>query len=100
MEEIEFVPSARVPEPEPEGDPIDMDAFEVELEEELQGPAEAAPEPEQEADFEDEAFLMGALGAGSPVTERLPVSLNQFVGGGADFGDDDEYSSSEDSEDD
>ncbi|RPD62013.1 hypothetical protein L226DRAFT_535387 [Lentinus tigrinus ALCF2SS1-7] len=102
MEEIEFSlpasapPPAPVPAPqadEPEGEEIDMDAFEEMLNDQLGGnPAEA----EQEGEDEDD-WLAGAV---SPVAERQPLSLNQFAGGGVDFGDDDEYSSSDDSDDD
>ncbi|KAI9001125.1 RNA polymerase II transcription elongation factor-domain-containing protein [Trametes punicea] len=107
MEEIEpsaFTPPSRVGADgdEVEEEEIDMAAFEEELKEQLGGPeaegeadAEGEPEPEGEGEEDEVDFLAGAM---SPVVERQPVSLSRFVGGGAEFGDDDDYSSSDESD--
>ncbi|KAI0771518.1 hypothetical protein BD413DRAFT_549163 [Trametes elegans] len=93
MEEIEPSPSSPPAHAMDEAEVVDIDmaAFAEELQEQLEDP-EAA---EAEADEDD--FLAGAM---SPVAERQPVSLSQFAGGGADFGDEDDYSSSDESDDD
>ncbi|KAJ3008112.1 hypothetical protein NUW54_g3281 [Trametes sanguinea] len=77
---------------------IDMAAFEEELKEQLADPGvEADPDAEAEGEEDEDDFLVGAM---SPVVERQPVSLSRFAGGGADFGDDDDYSSSDESDED
>ncbi|KAI0334851.1 hypothetical protein GY45DRAFT_1431340 [Cubamyces sp. BRFM 1775] len=107
MEEIEpdaFTPPAGTYVDGVEEEEIDMAAFEEELKEELGDPeadaemleAEVEAEADGEGEEDDLDFLAGAM---SPVVERQPVSLNRFLGGPAEFGDDDDYSSSEDSDD-
>ncbi|KAI1792991.1 RNA polymerase II transcription elongation factor-domain-containing protein [Ganoderma leucocontextum] len=99
MEEIdEFIP----PPPhkvEPAMDVVDAEAEDVDMASEMAMLEELNNQLlgglEQEEDDED--FLAGAV---SPVQERQPISLSEFVGGSADFGDDDEYSSSDDSDED
>ncbi|KAI0829367.1 RNA polymerase II transcription elongation factor-domain-containing protein [Trametes gibbosa] len=119
MEEIE--PSAFTPPPRADGDDgeeqeIDIRAFEEELLEQLGDPgadadadaemAEIDADPDADADVDadgdgdgdgdEDDFLAGAM---SPV-ERQPVSLSRYAGGGPDFGDDDDYSSSDESDED
>lgn len=106
MEEIDFAPPTRPSEPhmpfsppiasaaptENEGEEIDEDIFGDEIDQALQEPGEA----EADGFDEDEDFLASAV---SPVTERQPMSLNQYANT-QDFGGDDDYSSSDDSDED
>ena len=85
-----------VDEPDGEGEEIDMDLFAEELNDQLNGGG-AEQEQEGQGLEEEDDWLAGAV---SPVAERQPISLSQFAGGGADFGDDDDYSSSDESDED
>ena len=110
MEEIEpsaFTPlshsfgGALSPPPQPQAaaEDVDMDMLELAL------AGDEEPEQEQEQDEEEYDWLLDAVAGSEPSTApeqppRRPVSLNQYVQGEADYGDEDDYSSSEDSEDD
>lgn len=107
MEEIdEFptpVPKIELPampmvveEADAEDEEVDMAREMAIFEEELLGTLEQDDDAD-EMDFLEEAI--SAAPAISPVQERVPMSLTAFAGGGVDFGDDDEYSSSDESDD-
>ncbi|EJF63042.1 hypothetical protein BD309DRAFT_996019 [Dichomitus squalens] len=97
---IELPPPPTMPmstdEPDADGEEIDMALFEEELNDQLLGGGGEAEQEGMGLD-EDEDFLAGAV---SPIADRQPISLSEFAGGSVDFGDDDEYSSSDDSDDD
>ena len=97
------------PRPQAAAEDVEMDLLELALTGALAGDEEPEPEQEQEQeqeqDEEEDDWLLDAVAGSEPSTApeqppRRPVSLNQYVQGEADYGDEDDYSSSEDSEDD
>ncbi|PBL01946.1 hypothetical protein ARMGADRAFT_1158563 [Armillaria gallica] len=95
-EDWDEVPAQIPPPADDGGEEIDVDMFSMMLDQSLSAPVGQEPEEEEYEEEEEEAdFLFDELTVGD-----APISLNQYAGGDIASHDDDDYSSSDDSDED